>query len=546
MKNILHTAVIVFWSILVQTGTSRAQFNSDSSQTYFICNASGAQSSVVALADGNGGTYSLWIDKRNGNAGTAVYGQHMDSLGVPLWAVNGKPLAEAVSKEIWQMTAISWQNGILLSWVQGGFGSGGDTLFCNYYDHDGISIWAQPTVVANKQGSIIYVNGGGLNIIPNDSGATIINSVTFNGGNDIMTFNRVDFSGNLRWPLDSMFYQGNGFYYASASDNHNGFYVSASTGGLGYPIYVGHFDLQGNQTISSPVNVCGSAGGRGNSAWNIFADADTNGYVVWGSYGNNDISVSKIKPDGSMPWSDVKSVCTADGTQDIPDAVFDGTNIYVTWNDGRPGASNAYIYMQKLDTAGNALWSSDGIEISNLNSYIPVPKIIKSGNNIYAAYLVGGGFRSQQVQPDSSVVWYQNGVVINVNNPPFYGDYKLVSAADGSVTAVWTDDYQDICAARVRPNGSLTAIAEQEGSVSGLFPNPATDQFSIRLNNSNVRPVILGIYNAMGVLVREGEYLPDVNGTITVGAEDLAGGIYFVKVAGTGYVSGTKVCISKK
>ena len=53
----------------------------------------------------------------------------MDSLGNPEWAANGQLFFQENAKEVWLMKAIAWQNGILLSWVQGGFGIGGDTLY---------------------------------------------------------------------------------------------------------------------------------------------------------------------------------------------------------------------------------------------------------------------------------------------------------------------------------------------------------------------------------------------------------------------------------
>lgn len=56
------------WSLLLLlAGPARAQFSSTASTTQFICNASGVQFGVKAFADGAGGAYSVWIDKRAGN-----------------------------------------------------------------------------------------------------------------------------------------------------------------------------------------------------------------------------------------------------------------------------------------------------------------------------------------------------------------------------------------------------------------------------------------------------------------------------------------------
>ncbi len=87
--NLLTSALLIFSFISIH---ANAQFSDDSAKTFFVCNAAGTQETVSAFGDASGGTYSFWIDKRNGNAGTAIYGQHLDSLGVPQWTVNGKSL----------------------------------------------------------------------------------------------------------------------------------------------------------------------------------------------------------------------------------------------------------------------------------------------------------------------------------------------------------------------------------------------------------------------------------------------------------------------
>src|SRR5436853_2986015 len=122
MKKKIYTSIIPLCALIALPFISLSQFIADSSQTYFVCNASGSQSSVSAFTDGNGGTYSFWIDKRNGTSGTAIYGQRMDSLGNPYWQANGKLFYQENAKEVWLMKAVAWQSGFLMAWVQGGFG----------------------------------------------------------------------------------------------------------------------------------------------------------------------------------------------------------------------------------------------------------------------------------------------------------------------------------------------------------------------------------------------------------------------------------------
>jgi len=547
MKTSLFTSLLLVYILIYGGNQASAQFIADSSKTYFVCNSTGIQSNVSAFSDANGGTYSFWIDKRNGAAGTAIYGQHLDSLGVPLWASNGKLFYQENAKEVWIMKAVAWQNGILISWVQGGFGVGGDTLFCNYYNADGVSQWTKPTVIANKQGNIIYVGIDNLDVYPNDVGATVTYGVTYNGGSNAFSFNRIDFTGTPHWPLNNFSYAGNGYYYHTGNDNHNGFYVATSTGGLGTHIFLGHFDLEGNLTIPVPVDVCGTAGGRGNSEWKVVCDADSNGYIVWASTTNANISITKIKPNGKLAWSNAKQICSAAGTQEYPDVIINKDTIYAVWSDGRPGCIGNYdIYMQKLDTAGNSLWTPNGIVLSHLNSYLPYAKLAMAGNNVVATYLVNSGFRGQQIEPDSSISWNKNGVVVNVKNTPFYGDYQLVSSVKGSVTAIWKEVEGNICAARIRPVGTFTGITKHEETILSVFPNPACDEIFINGNYLNQSSTSFSIYNSTGNRVYFSKE-KNISGyhSKTISVKDFQPGIYTVKIQAPGFTETKKIVVVK-
>src|SRR5262249_40426943 len=152
---------------------------------------------------------------------------------------------------------------------------------------------------------------------------------------------------------------------------------------------------------SSPVDITGTAGGRNNSQWKVLCTSDSIAFIVWSSYTNQDISINKIKTDGTLPWNDARQICDASGTQETPDAIIHNDTMYVAWDDARPGASNYYIYMQKISKSGNMLWTDNGIQLSNLNSYIPYPKLVMSGKNVVATYAVNSAFRGQKVLPDS-------------------------------------------------------------------------------------------------------------------------------------------------
>ena len=534
MKFSLQTLILACM-LLCFGKSANAQFSYDSVQTFFVCNATGSQTSVSAFSDGNGGTYSYWIDKRNGLAGSAIYGQHLDSLGFPQWTANGKLLATATSKEIWNMKAVQWQSGTLIAWVQGGFGIGGDTIHCMYYDQAGIAQWSTPTVVANKQGQIIYVDGANLDIYTTNTNATITFSLVPSGGNTYFSFNKIDNTGNLSLPINSISYTGGGYYYHSADDHHGGFFVAASTGGLGAHIYVGHFDAQGNSTISSPVDISTVAGGRGNDQWNIFCGSDTSAYVAWDNSSPGDVHLAKIKADGSLPYGSggAKPVCTVPGYKALTYGTIANDTIYIIWADPRQGASNYKVYMQKLTTDGDPLWTTDGVLLSDLSNYSPYPKLAITGNEVVATYVSGSKFRAQQIHPDSTIGWTPNGIAMNTNNLPSTLDYVIVPSNDGSTTIIWKESGENICASRIRQNGTLTNISSPTITQLELFPNPATDQFSIQVKNTGEEKSLIRIFNANGQLVSEQTDSEKGEHQLMISTSKLSSGIYTVTVTGT-------------
>jgi hypothetical protein len=544
-RNLLLPALVMLLMQLV-IESAMAQFPTTPDQTFFVCNATGVQAGVHAFNDNGDGYYACWIDRRDGNNGAAIYAQHLDSAGRPLWGTNGKKLYQTAGKEVWKMAVVPWREGMLVAWIQGPSGSGGDTLFCNYYDRDGAALWQNPTLISskNQSASIIYVGTDHLNIFPNDSGATITYGLTLLGGSVCFSMNRVDGSGNLRWPMNDFKYTGHGYYYSVCSDHYGGLYLAASTGGIGAHIYVQHFDLQRNLLFPpEEVDVSQSAGGR-NIAWTILCDADTNAYVVWDNNSPGDIVVAKVAPSGHLAWpSDYRSICNAPGTQLNVHAILYNNHLYATWSDGRPAAANYYVYLQKLDTAGNALWTPNGVQLSNLNSYSPNPKVAPAGDNVVAAYQVSPGFLAQQLRPDSIAVWPVNGIPVHSGvNLPFYEKYELVTAPDGTVAAFWETTSGDICAAKIRQASVSGGVDVSTESTFDISYNPDARRLSLTLplslQNASVSVVDLNGREMFGQ-----EHIDAGTSDLSLNVRGWSAGVYLVRLISDGNVVVRKMVI---
>ena len=308
-----------------------AQFPSTPTQTFYVCNAPGDQRYVQAHPDGANGSYAFWADKRGGTTvGTAIYAQHLDAAGTPQWPANGKPLYQTHGREIWAIKAVPWRGGTLLAWVQGPFGIGGDTVYSQFYNAAGVAQWTRPTIVAHRNLpiGIIYVLESGLNVLPNDSGATPSGKgapgrAAVTGGASRFSFNRVSATGQRRWPnLQQQFSLPNSSYYHTLGDGGNGFYVVGGSGGLGSPLDAQHYDLQGVPWAMGIVLTATGADGRGNAQWRLVRDPAGNLYAVWGS-NSGDLYVTKVTPQGALGWSapGYRLACTNASRQEIPHAL---------------------------------------------------------------------------------------------------------------------------------------------------------------------------------------------------------------------------------
>ena len=528
MKNLVSSLVNLWvrgrWIMLlmVLAGPARAQFPATASTTEFICNAPGDQLGVQAFADGAGGSFVAWIDKRGGRGtgpGTALYFQHVNVAGVPLLAANGVRLFQTRGREIWGMRAVAWRGGVLVAWVQGRFGVGGDTLRCQYYNAVGLAQWAVPTVVSAPSPNILGAATVGLNVLPTDSGATITHALGVYGGGTRFSFNRVSFAGVLRWPLNAQqvnvvpvgIYASD--YYHTLGDGGNGFYLVASSGGLGAPIYAQHYTLQGASWGSYTVLSAGGNTGRG-SDWQLLRDPANSLYVAWSSSNAHPL-VSKVLPSGALAWpgDGTVNLCAFASQQLSPDALWHDNALWMIWTDNRPSPTGfGEQYLQKINAAGTLAFNPNGVLVNSLAAGYPSPRLAASNNGAVMAFFLtayGAGFRAQKVLPTAALGFPASGVVLHdvVPDQPAGYDYVPVSQPNGSVQVYWASaggapTGQDICAGRMQNSGILLGTERAAGALGfEVFPNPAAEELQLRFPVA-ARPTSLRLYDGQGRLVR--------------------------------------------
>lgn len=504
----------------------RAQFATTTDQTKFVCNAAGNQLGVQAFADGAGGSYVVWIDARNGNgtgAGTGIYAQHLNAQGVPQLAANGTRLYQTKGREVFFMRAVAWHDGLLVAWVQGGFGIGGDTLRCQYYSPAGVAQWAQPTVVGAKVKStgdtftVIYVGVNGLNIIPTSTGGATITfgeSVLYYG--DEFAFNEVSKTGALRYAIHSKdFLVDANYYFHTIGDGSDGFYMVGSTGGLGTPIKAQRFDASGNFAWAGYTTIAADGNAGRGSDWHLLTDPANNLYVGWTANGGHPL-VSKVLPGGALAWPSpgYVNLCPAALRPANPDILWQGGGLWMVWEDGRAGTGtyDYNCYAQKIDATGKLAFSANGVPVYMPSAAYLRPKLAASDNGavmvFYTTDTNGANFRAQKLLPTGAAAFATDGIILHsvAENHPNLLDYVPVSEPNGSVQVYWASPGaaatgQDIACGRIQRTGTLLGTTEAAAARLGFaaYPNPAHSELHLQLP-AGTPATDLRLYDAQGRL----------------------------------------------
>jgi len=155
-----------------------------------------------------------------------------------------------------------------------------------------------------------------------------------------------------------------------------------------------------------------------------------------------------------------KSVCKASNLQGQPQIVAgnSGSSIIV-WEDNRNGHYD--IYAQRLDKDGYALWTSDGIQLTNASGDQRSPKIISDGNGgaIIAWMDYNGIYSDIYIQKINSSGIKQWGSFLSVNSG-HKTDINMISDGNGNalIAYVWqsssTTYNTDIVCSKVSSSGS--------------------------------------------------------------------------------------------
>lgn len=137
-------------------------------------------------------------------------------------------------------------------------------------------------------------------------------------------------------------------------------------------------------------------------------------------------------------------ICVASGEQYIPQIVPDGHDgCVIIWFDARNGMSLINVFGQRVSAQGETLWTSSGVQLTNVPSYSWISYLVACGDDNGGAFFAwedprDGNFDVyvQHVDSTGAALWAGNGVLLSMTSDD---DFVMDIAPDetGGCIVAW-------------------------------------------------------------------------------------------------------------
>jgi hypothetical protein len=238
-------------------------------------------------------------------------------------------------------------------------------------------------------------------------------------------------------------------------------------------VYAQHLDAGGNPLWgANGALVVSQANGQESP---VLAKDGSGGIIVaWqdSRSGTYDIYAQGLNSLGATRWAAGGTLlCNATGNQVLQVATDDGAGgAIVAWRDLR--AIDSDVYAQRVDNAGSALWTANGVAVCDTSGSQTEVRIL--GDQQGGAFILwrdrrGGptsDLYAQRVSPTGTMLWVKNGVTVS-NAALDQLSPAMVSDGRYGFIAAWHDsrnglDY-NIFAQRIRHDGTPVWLANGVG-----------------------------------------------------------------------------------
>ncbi len=507
-----------------------------------VCVAVGDQTSPRMVSDGAGGVFLSWQDARD-PSNPDIYAQHVDNTGAATWAAGGVAVCADLGVQQGAALASDGAGGAIIAWTDlRNFLS--PAVFAQRLNGSGNPQWTlngESVASFSLLGSVIV---SGVVTAPGSAAIILINNEEFDftTGNvtSILYVQKVSSAGAGQWGPQGTLVCDAGSLCALeriVEDGAGGAFIAWADGRNDvFDIYARRVDSAGlAQWAVNGLAVCNAAGWQHLGGIARHSGGDL--VLLWSDQraGQPDLYAHRIgSAAGAAVWpTNGASVCGVARGQYLaalaPYRPAAPERYFVAWTDNRAG-NERYVFLQRLDSAGNEVWTTDG-------------------ETPTALALV-----SASAEPDRvHLVWYASEqTVTTIYRRTVDGDWIPIGEAvsDGSGLIVFDD--RDVIAG-VRYGYRLGFREDQvetfagevwvevptglRFALDGLRPNPATEHLVVSFTLPSDDPATLEVLDVSGrrLVSRHLTGLPAGRHMLRLGDAPPPAGIYFVRLTQRGH-----------
>ena len=350
-----------------------------------VCSADDTQNYPAMITNDSGDVIICWEDRRSGVSGSAIYAQKLNiDDGSYQWTENGEIVCDASSYESSPVIVSDGNNGAIICWEDKR--NGNYDIYAQQIDTNGTTQWSSDlrlSTISSHDWEPMMISDGSNGAI-----------VSWRADDNKVYAQRISNSGTKYW--EQTVGAENPIYVSTwvVSPRDNPVLCSDGAGGAiiawrgGNPvsntfIYAQRINSSGTQSWSSQDVKLSDMSSGSQSSPTIASDNNGGAIITWVDYRNSnyDIYAQKVDSNGNRVWdSEGIEVCIESGTQYDPTIVSDGNGgAIICWEDRRT-STDYDIYAQRfLSGNGSAFWSSE--IICNATDDQSTPLITTDGNN---------------------------------------------------------------------------------------------------------------------------------------------------------------------
>lgn len=451
---------------------------------------------LSAVPDGKGGFFMTYEDDASGDAD--IHAQWVDGSGVLRWGSSGVTVTTAAGDQRYPAIAIDGSGGAFVAWQD----EVSDNIYIQRLNTNGSPLWTDGGLIicsaAGEQSRVKMVSDG-------EGGAILVWEDKRNGSSSDLYAQRIRNTGFPAWTA-------NGLPVTTATEDQTSHVIVGNDAG---GVFIVWQDYRQGSTNTDIYTQRLSASGRPLWTANGVAISSVDErqasptidissarlFIAWADQrtGVSDIYAQAVDTTNGNPlWTaNGIPVCEAAASQMTPRITRDGEGgAIITWADNRVLYD---IYAQKLNSSGNALWTTSGIPINEFDGFQMSPEITPDDSG--GAFIAWKDYRSevsygmyfQHVKTDGSLLLDEDGIPIVASDVEGSHNHIVLSDESGGTFVLWQDNSGDVYAQHkndniiiIEPVEGIMLRGDQSQLIRWNLRTPQTrfDRLTIRLSTS--------------------------------------------------------------